>query len=220
MAELDFNQARFNMIEQQIRPWDVLNQRVLDLLVELPREDFVPAQYRNLALSDVAIPLAHGEAMMQPKLEARILQCLEITPEDHILEIGTGSGFLTACLAKLGDHVTSVDIHADLVEGARNTLHAHGIHNVTLESGDASQGWPEHGPYDAIAVTASLPEYSDQFRTHLKVGGRLLVIAGKAPAMEALLITRTGQESWSQESLFETVLPALHNVQQTPQFLF
>ncbi len=220
MAHFDTTLARFNMIEQQIRPWDVLDQRVLDTVNAIPREQFVPDEYRRLAFSDISIPLGDGQAMMPPRLEARILQALEIKPEDHILEIGTGSGYLTACLAALGGYVTSVDIRERFTENARTRLAARSIQNVTLETGDASQGWPEKGPYDVIVVTGSVPDYREQFRKELKPGGRLLVIAGVEPIMEALLITRTGTDSWATESLFETVVPPLENCQQPDGFLF
>ncbi|MEK7322105.1 MAG: protein-L-isoaspartate O-methyltransferase [Pseudomonadota bacterium] len=212
--------ARHNMIEQQIRPWDVLDQRILELLDSLPREAFVPAAYTGLAYADINIPLQHGEMMMAPKLEARMLQALNIQPGESGLEIGTGSGYVTALLARCAKQVYSVDIHADFTEQARHKLAAHGIGNVQLEVGDASRGWEIRGPYDAVAVTGSLPVLPDSLRRALKIGGRLFVVTGDAPVMTAHLITRVGEESWSQHTLFETVLPPLINAPQPPRFVF
>jgi len=215
---MNIEQARFNMIEQQIRTWEVLDQGVLDLLTQVPREEFVPLAFRNLAFADMNVPLAHGQVMMQPKLEARLVQSLDIQPQDTVLEIGTGSGYLTALLAKRARHVYSVDLYADFSAEARAKLGKHGIGNVTLETGDAAQGWAQHGPYDAIAVTGSLPLFSEVFQRQLKTGGRLFMIVGSSPAMEALLITRLGKEQWLRESLFETDIPALVNAPQPPAF--
>lgn len=212
--------ARHNMIEQQIRPWDVLDQRVLELIESLPREEFVPTAYRSLAYADINIPLEHGEVMMAPKVEARMLQALDIQPKDTALEIGTGSGYVTALLARSAKHVYSVDIHAGFVQQAQQKLAAHGIDNVTLEVGDAGGGWDQHGPYNLIAVTGSLPVLPDALRRGLKVGGRLFVVTGDAPVMTALLITRVSEESWTQQALFETVLPPLVNAPQPPRFVF
>src|SRR3569623_485634 len=166
------------MIEQQIRPWDVLDQRVLELIAALPREDFVPAGYLSLAYADINIPLEHGQTMMAPKVEARMVQALELKPRDTVLEIGTGSGYVTALLGKSCKHVYSVDIYADFVHRAAHKLTGHGITNVTLENGDAANGWGAHQPYDAIAVTGSLPILPEQLRRQLKVGGRLFVVTG------------------------------------------
>lgn len=215
---MNIEQARFNMIEQQIRTWEVLDQGVLDLLTQVPREEFVPPAFRKLAFADMNVPLAHGQVMMQPKLEARLVQSLDLQPQDMVLEIGTGSGYLTALLAKRARHVYSVDLYADFSAEARPKLSTHGIGNVTLETGDAAQGWAQHGPYDAIAVTGSLPLFSEAFQRQLKTGGRLFMIVGGSPAMEALLITRLGKEQWLRESLFETDIPALINAPQPPAF--
>lgn len=215
---MNIEQARFNMIEQQIRTWEVLDQGVLDLLTQVPREEFVPPAFRKLAFADMNVPLAHGQVMMQPKLEARLVQSLDLQPQDTVLEIGTGSGYLTALLAKRARHVYSVDLYADFSAEARPKLSTHGIGNVTLETGDAAQGWAQHGPYDAIAVTGSLPLFSEAFQRQLKTGGRLFMIVGSSPAMEALLITRLGKEQWLRESLFETDIPALINAPQPPAF--
>ncbi len=219
MTELDFEKARFNMIEQQIRPWEVLDRRVLDVIASLPREDFVPERFRRLAYADLNLPLGHGQVMMAPKMEARMLQALDVQPTDKVLEVGTGSGFVTACLARLGAHVHSVEIIEALKWQARERLEAHGIANVTLETGDASRGWARHAPYDVIAVTGSLPVMEEAFKQQLAVGGRLFVIVGEEPVMEAWLYTRVGEDAWSAEALFETVLPPLVNARRPPRFV-
>ncbi|MGD8925794.1 MAG: protein-L-isoaspartate O-methyltransferase [Thioalkalispiraceae bacterium] len=210
--------ARANMIEQQIRPWEVLDDKVLHLIADVPREEFVPAGLHNLAFADMNIPLGHGEVMMSPKIEARMLQALAIQPTDTVLEIGTGSGYVTALLAKLARHVYSVDIHEDFVNQVKTRLHDDGILNVTLEIGDAAQGWPQHGPYDVIAVTGSLPLLPRDIQESLAVGGRLFVIVGDSPVMEARLITRTGPASFESQDLFETDLPPLRNAPQPDRF--
>ncbi len=219
MNELNLDQARFNMVEQQIRTWEVLDMKVLDLLKMMPREDFVPEAYRNLAYADIEIPL-NGEKMMYPKIEAHLLQALNIQPEDTVLEVGTGSGFVTALLAKLGKHVYSVEINPVLLQQAAEKLKAHGIDNVTLEEGDASQGWDKHAPYDAIAITGGFPEVPEAYKRALKIGGRMFVIAGENGVMEALLITRQGENTWQQQSLFETEIDLLENTQPPPKFEF
>ena len=219
MTAFNFELARHNMIEQQIRPWDVLDQQVLDTLAQLPREDFVPARYRNLAFGDIAIPLGQGEFMLKPNVDARILQALALRPTDQVLEIGTGSGYLTAGLVRLAGAVVSVDIVPDFVETARRQLKAHGFDNVALYVGDASCGWSERR-YDAIAVTGSVPTVAEVWRQSLNLGGRLFIVAGQSPAMEALLITRIGEQEWVQESLFETELPPLRNAAAPKVFEF
>lgn len=220
VSEAELVKARHNMIEQQIRPWDVLDERVLQLLDETPRDDFVPADYRRLAYADLAIPLDHDQEMMAPKVEARMLQSLNIAATDDILEIGTGSGYVTALLAKSGHHVYSVDIFSDFVQQAREKLQRHAIDNITLEEGDAVQGWEKHAPYDVIAVTGSLPLLPDALKTSIRPGGRMFVVVGESPVMEAMLITRVGQREWIEESLFETELPPLINAPQPSRFVF
>ena len=219
MTAFNFEQARFNMIEQQIRPWEVLDQRVLDTLASMPREDFVPERYRNLAFSDVAIPLGHGEVMLKPAIEGRILQALAPRPVDQVLEIGTGSAYLTACLARLAAGVTSVDIVPEFIEAARSKLKAHDIDNVALHVGDASRAWGEHR-YGVIAVTGSVAMLADSWRQSLSLGGRLFVVVGQPPVMEALLVTRTGEREWIEESLFDTELPPLRNAGSHKTFEF
>ncbi len=219
MTEIDYEQARFNMIEQQIRPWEVLDDRVLAVMARAPREDFVPEPYRNLAFSDVRIPLGHGQTMMNPNVEGRLLQALLLAPEDTVLEVGTGSGYLTACLAALGSSVRSVDIHPDFTESAARKLRTHGIDNIRLETGDATQGWGERR-YDAIALTGALPELPDSWRRQLAVGGRLFAIIGEPPIMEARLVTRVGEREWNEHSLFDTELPYLANAAKPREFVF
>jgi protein-L-isoaspartate(D-aspartate) O-methyltransferase len=220
MNQMNLEQARYNMIEQQIRPWEVLDDKVLGVLSATPREDFVPQQYRDLAFSDICIPLPNEQCMMPPKLEGRLLQSLAIQPTDRILEIGTGSAYLTACLARLGSSVHSVDLFSDFVEAARSTLQQHTISNVTLEARDAAAGLQTDQRYDVIAVTGSLPTLHRNFHTLLNPGGRLFVIVGRPPIMQALLITRVGEQEWNHESLFETSIPALLNAPQPEDFKF
>jgi len=208
---MDFEQARYHMIEQQIRPWEVLDQRVLDLMADMPREDFVPEEYRNLAYADTDIPLPHGQVMMAPRIEARLLQALAVSPSDRVLEIGTGSGCLTCQLARASRHVYSMDIFPDFCERASEKLAAHGVVNVTTVNGDGVHGLEQNAPYDVIAVTGSLPYLDESLQRQLDVGGRMFVIVGEAPVMEALLVTRTGQQDWTTEALFETDLPALQD---------
>lgn len=219
MTAFNFELARHNMIEQQIRPWDVLDQQVLDIIARVPREDFVPERYRNLAFSDVAIPLGHDAAMLKPNVEGRILQALALKPTDHVLEVGTGSGYLTACLAQLAASVVSVDIVPELTEAARQKLKALGASNVVLHSGDASQGWGGRR-YDAIVMSGSVALVDDIWRQSLNLDGRLFVVVGQPPVMEALLITRVGEHEWTQESLFDTALAPLRNAAPVPAFEF
>jgi len=216
---MNVEQARFNMVEQQIRTWEVLDQQVLDLMAEVPREDFVPVAYRNLAFADTCIPLQHGQSMMLPRVEARMLQALQVERDHRILEVGTGSGFVTALLARLGGHVTSIEIHDSLGADAKAKLDAHGIENVDLYSGDASRGWERAAPYDAVAVTGSIPVPEENFQNSLAIGGKLFVVVGQEPAMQALLITRNSVSQWTTECLFETVLPPLVGVEEPERFV-
>ena len=220
MNQTEIEQARFNMIEQQIRPWDVLDQRVLDVMNSIPREQFVPESYRSLAFADTSIPLGHDQVMMAPKLEGRLLQALAIRPGDTVLEIGTGSGYLTACLASLGRHVTSVDIIAEFTATAAAKLEALNINNVTLETADAAAGIEGDARYDAIAVTGSLPLLQQQFHRNLEIGGRLFIITGSLPIMEARLITRIDEHNWASETLLETCMPPLLNATEPQDFVF
>ncbi len=213
---MDFDTARATMIEQQIRPWEVLDPRVLDALGQVRREDFVPVAYRMLAFADIALPLEHGESMLKPVIEGRLLQALDLSPTDDVLEIGTGSGFVTACLAQLAHAVTSIDIHADCIEAARARLAAAGIHNVCLETADA-MGWNAGHQYDAVCINGAVAEIPPRMFDWVKPGGRLFVIRGRAPAQEALRMTRRG-DSWHTESLFETDIPYLRGAAPVPRF--
>ena len=217
---MNVEQARFNMIEQQIRPWDVLDQNVLDLLYKVRREEFVPAVYRGLAFSDLEIPIGAGERMMAPKMEARVLQ--EVAPKrtDRILEIGTGSGYMTALLAAMGAHVYSVEIDAELKASGEAALARNDVRNVTLELGDGARGWAKHGPYDVIVLTGSEPVLADEFLESLRVGGRLFAVVGDAPVMEARLVTRVAEGAVSARTLFETVVAPLRNAPQPERFTF
>lgn len=217
---MNFEQARYNMVEQQIRTWEVLDQQVLDLLVKIKREDFVPLQYRSLAFVDMEIPLGYGEKMMAPKLEARLVQELAIQPGDRILEVGTGSGYMTALLASLGGHVDSVEIVPEFTESAAAKLAAHRITNVVLETGDAARGWVKQGPYDAIILTGSVPILPEAFQQSLLPGGRLVAIVGELPVMEARLITCVGERAFNTIGLFETCVPPLKNALQPERFVF
>ncbi len=219
MAELDIDLARHNMIEQQIRPWEVLDPRVLEVIADTPRERFVPERYRALAFSDLEIPLPGGEVMMPPKLEARLLQALNVLPGDHVLEIGTGSGYLTACLARLGKHVDTIEIHADSSNLSRQLLAGLGIENIDFQIGDAFTELDTSRRYDVIAVTGSLPEDIADFRELLAIGGRQFVIVGEAPLMEARLVRRCGEDVWEVDALFETSIPRLRNCPHTDRFV-
>lgn len=220
MTNTHSQQALFNMIEQQIRPAEVLDAKVLNLIGQVPRDAFVPTEYAALAFADTNIPIGEGQLMMKPIVEARMLQALDIQPTDNILEIGTGSGYVTALLAHLGKNVISVEIKDALLAKARQHLDQQGVKNVELCSGDGAKGWPGAAPYDVIAVTGSMPILAAELKQQLSIGGRLFVIVGTAPVMEALLITRMGDNQWREEALFETELPALDNVEQPPAFVF
>jgi protein-L-isoaspartate(D-aspartate) O-methyltransferase len=219
---MNYEQARFNMVEQQIRTWEVLDQQVLQVMLHTPREDFVPAAYRALAFADTNIPLGQGQVMMIPSVEGRLLQSLALRKTDKVLEIGTGSGYVTACLAKLARQVESVDIMPGFVDGAARKLAAQGIGNVMLGSGDASEGWRNGTQYDAIAVTASVPVIPESYKKALAINGRLFVIVGDAsmPIMSAYLVTRVTENQWIQESLFETSIPPLVNAKKPRTFVF
>lgn len=218
---LDAVFARKVMVERQVRTWDVLDQQVIDLLEDMPRERFVPERHRAFAYADAQIPLGDGQVMMAPKLEGRMLQALAVQSNEAALEIGTGSGFITACLARLGSHVLSCDIRDAFLAGARAALHELRLdEKVEFLNQDASRlNWTEQR-FNVICVTGSMPVLDPSFAQHLEFGGRLFVVVGTAPAMEALLITRVAEDEWVRESLFETVLPALDNVRLPSPFEF
>jgi protein-L-isoaspartate(D-aspartate) O-methyltransferase len=211
--------ARFNMVEQQIRPWDVLDMNVLDLIKKVKREQFVPVDKQSLAFMDVEIPLGHGVAMWSPKLEARALQSLKLKTTDRVLEIGTGSGYLTALLSRMAAHVTSVELVQDLSTRAARSLAAHHYDNITLEVGDASKGWGSE-KYDAIVLTGSVPMPPETFYSMLNVGGRLFAIVGDAPAMEGMLVTCGAPGVFETVCLFETSVAPLVNAPQPERFVF
>ena len=216
----DLEQARFNMIEQQIRTWEVLDPTVLDLLKQVPRESFVPPQYAGLAFADLEIPIGHGQTMLSPKMEGRIVQALEVKKTDKVLEIGTGSGYLTALLATQAKHVYSVEVVAELSQNAQKRLAQHKIENVTLEIGDAANGWASHSPYDVIVFTGSLPVIPTSVQQHLAIGGRMFVVVGEAPVMQATMIRRISADIFKRDVLFETCLPMLINAPQPERFHF
>jgi protein-L-isoaspartate(D-aspartate) O-methyltransferase len=215
---MNFELARTQMLGQQLRAWEVLDDRVLRAFAETPRENFVPAEYRDLAFADVAIPLGHGQSMLAPKVEGRILQALQVEPIDEVLVVGTGSGYLTACLARLAKKVTSVDFFPDFVAAAEPKISACGIRNVELKVADAF-GLSYPAKFDAIAVTGSLPEPEQHFRGMLRPQGRLFVVVGREPAMEAQLITLQPDGTTTADSLFETVLAPLINAERPEPFV-
>lgn len=218
--EFDFEQARFNMVEQQIRPWDVLDPEVLSLLQTLKREDFVPAAHRAIALADLEIPLGNGDVMLAPRVEARALQALAVQKNERALEIGTGSGFMAALLGSQAAQVVSVELRADLVATARANLERAGIANVTVTQGDGAKGWDKDGSFDVILLSGGVPVLPEAFLKQLKVGGRLLAFVGEDPLMVAQLVTRTGEETYATINLFETVVPQLKNAQPRAKFTF
>ena len=217
---MDLEKARFNMVEQQIRPWDVLDETVLNLLLRVKREEYVPEVYRAMAFMDIEIPLGQGEAMLSPKVEARVVQELKIKASDKVLEVGTGSGYMTALLASLAKHVHSVEIVPEFSQAAAQKLAAHDFHNVTLDVGDAACGWAKYAPYDVIVVTGSLPILSGEFIAQLNPGGRLIAFVGMPPVMEARRIRVIEPGVTDTEDLFETSVRMLVNAPQPQQFVF
>ncbi|MBT5231024.1 MAG: protein-L-isoaspartate O-methyltransferase [Methylococcales bacterium] len=211
--------ARFNMIQQQIRPFEISGEQIIHLLEQLNRQDFVPESQKQNAYFDILIPLDCGQEMLEPKTEAKILQALDISPTDKILEIGTGSGFLTACLATLGQHVFSYDIHEALTTFAQSNLDAHGIKNVTLKTEDALDHWDSTDLYDVIVLTGAAKAFNEEWKNRLKVGGRLLFFLGSSPS-ECILVTRTTQGTFEYDSLFDLYAPDLIENDLEPEFDF
>lgn len=217
---MDTETARFNMIEQQIRTWEVLDPRILTALHDVHREDFVPHAYRQLAFADMHIPLDHGQVMMQPKQEARLLQALALQPGDRVLEIGTGSGHVTALLAYLAGQVDTVDIFPDFIESTKAKLSANAVTNVSFHEGDGARGWESTRSYDAIFLTGSVAELPAGYKRLLANGGRLTAIVGRDPVMEAVLVECLAGEQYRTVSLFDTSLPPLIHGEAEPSFVF
>lgn len=221
---MNTEQARFNMIEQQIRTWDVLNTDILQTLVTVRREAFVPVAYQSLAFMDIEIPLPGGENMLSPKMEARILQEADIKPHETVLEIGAGSGYMAALLAQRARHVTTVEIEPVLQAMASKNLAAYGVTNVNVEAGDGARGWPGFGahaaPYDVIVISGSLPVLPQAFLSQIKIGGRILAVIGDAPVMEARIVTRMTNDAWETRNLFETLVKPLRNAVVPSTFHF
>ncbi|HEY2465563.1 MAG TPA: protein-L-isoaspartate O-methyltransferase [Steroidobacteraceae bacterium] len=216
---MDTLAARQQMVDQQIRTWEVLDPRVLDVFAMVPREAFVPAQYRDLAFADTAIPIGLGQSMLAPKIQGRILQALSVAANDSVLEVGSGNGYLAACLSLLGSATRSIDIHPQFTAAAQANLRAVPRANVQFETRDAFASAPL-GEYDAIAVTGSLPVYDARFERALRLGGRLFAIVGEAPVMDAILVRRVDTAEWIRESLFETVVEPLINATAAQRFVF
>ena len=217
---MNIEQARFNMVEQQIRPWEVLDQDVLDLLYVVPREEFVPPAHRALAFTDMEIPIGEGERMWAPRVEARVLQELAPRKVDRVLEVGTGSGYLTALLAHRTAHVHSVEIKPALAAFGKANLERHGADNVTLEVGDAARGWSQHAPYDLVVLTGSTPVLPQSWLAQLAPGGRLFAVVGDAPVMTARLVQCAAEGAFRTVDLFETILAPLVNAEHPPRFRF
>ncbi|MGI9259447.1 MAG: protein-L-isoaspartate O-methyltransferase family protein [Gammaproteobacteria bacterium] len=215
---MNLEEARSQMLGQQVRAWEVLDDRVLSVLGATHREAFVPEVHRDIAFADLEIPLAHDEAMMTPKLEGRLLQALSLDKADHVLEIGTGSGYLTACIAKLAASVVSVDIYEDFTQGAQATIAPLGLSNIEFRTADALQIAGSE-KFDAIAVTGSVPELDDHFVRMLRPGGRLFIIVGREPVMEARVVTMLDRGQTTQESLFESVIKPLVNAERPEAFV-
>lgn len=217
---MDIEKARFNMIKQQIRPWEVLDPEVLDLLSVVKREDFVPAAYVQSAFTDIELPIGNGQTMLAPKIEARVLQVLAIKNTDTVLEIGTGSGYMAALLAAKAEFVYSVEIDPVLAESAKRNLKNADVVNVSVEVGDGSRGWPQQAPYDVIVFSGSLPALPQEILKQLKPGGRLVAFVGEAPIMHVRLVTRTGEASFNTINAFETVVAPLINTVPREAFVF
>lgn len=217
---MNIEQARFNMVEQQIRPWEVLDPDVLGLLFQVKREDFVPPEHRSIAFADLEVPLGHGESMMQPKVEARILQELAVQPNETVYEVGTGSGYLTALMSRRARHVTSAEIYPDFKSRAERNLRAMGAANVTLLEGDSARAPLAESAFDVIVLTGSTPVLPQAFLERLSPGGRLFAVVGDAPVMKAVLVRQPLAGAFQHVELFETLLKPLVNAAQPPRFRF
>lgn len=217
---MNVEQARFNMIEQQIRPWDVLDQGVLSLLAMVKREDFVPPAYKSLAFVDTEVPLPNGQSMLAPKVEARLLQELDVHRHERVLEIGAGSGFMAALLGHKAQQVISLEIDRELADFARDNLQRDGSANVTVRHADGAKGLPGEAPFDVILLSGSVAEVPPALLAQLKVGGRLAAIVGQLPIMRAMLFTRASEHDFSSIALFDTVAPRLAGFDEPPRFKF
>lgn len=217
---MNFEQARFNMVEQQIRPWEVLDQDVLDLLMTVKREEFVPATYRELAFADVEIPFGCGQVMLKPVIEGKVLQALRLAKADSVLEVGTGTGYFAALLAARTEWVRTIEVEPELVKLASANLARNGVENVVVVQGDGVNGWAERAPYDVIVVSGGLPFVPQALLEQLKVGGRLFAFVGEAPVMKARLVTCEAEGRFRTEDIFETVVPMLKNAPQRDSFSF
>lgn len=217
---MNLEQARNNMVEQQIRTWEVLDQDVLDLLQTIKRENFVPPVFIKLAYAEAAIPLGHGAAMLPPALEAKLLQALQLRKSDKVLEIGTGSGYMAALLGARSQHVHTVEIEPELAARARENLRRECADNVTVIEGDGARGWPDQAPYDVILLSGSVPEIPDALLAQLKAGGRLLAVVGEAPLMQARLVSCVAEGRYQSVNLFETSIPRLRNLPERGKFVF
>jgi protein-L-isoaspartate(D-aspartate) O-methyltransferase len=217
---MNIEQARFNMIEQQIRPWDVLDPAVLSLLTVVKREDFVPAAYRALAFVDTEVPLPGGQCMLAPRVEARLLQELKVHKHERVLEVGAGSGYMAALLAHRAQHVTTLEILPELAKMAADNLRRAAIVNATVRQGDGSRGLAAEAPFDVIVLSGSVAEVPQGLLGQLKVGGRLIAIVGQQPMMRATLVTRSAEHAFASVELFDTVAPRLQGFDEPPRFSF
>lgn len=217
---MNFERARFNMVEQQIRPWEVLDLDVLDLLMTVKREEYVPAAHKTLAFADVEIPIGCGQVMLKPVIEGKVLQALQLKRSDSVLEIGAGSGYFAALLAARSDWVRTIEIEPELARFASENLARNGVDNVIVEEGDAARGWSCRAPYDVIVASGGMPVVPQSLLDQLKVGGRLFAFVGEAPVMEGRLVTCVGEGQFKVEDVFETLVPMLRNVQRKDGFKF
>ena len=217
---MDLNQARFNMIEQQIRPWEVLDPQVLELLSVVRREDFVPLAHKALAFVDMEIPLGNGQVMLAPRVQARLLQELALQKTDKVLEVGTGSGFMAALLAHQAASVLSLEIDAGLATQAQKNLYKAGVNNVTVRNADGSQGAAADGPFDAILLSGSVAEVQQALLAQLKVGGRLVAIVGQEPMMRATVVTRTSENAFTTTQPWDVNTARLTGFSEPSRFTF
>ncbi len=217
---MDLQLAKFNMVEQQIRPWNVLDPQVLELMSAVPRENFVPVEYRHLACADMHVPIGDGQVMLQPKMEARLLQALAPVKGEVVLEIGAGTGYVAALLAQSALEVFAIERREMLVDLAKRNLDAADIDNVTVILGDAGKGWDSEFDYHIIFISGSFIQLPQSYLELLTIGGRLVAVVGEAPIMNAILVTRIDAENWQTEILFETFLPPLDNIKQPDRFTF